>query len=151
MPSASWALLDPSLAEAVVNDDVRDVSFVVRVLSADSANLNNVKRVRAVVHITGTKVMPSLLAKALLRLLMLTLHLYRGKPHTGQGGASAVEKHICEADGEHQGLACLHWKDQQEGGTFRFFPSCCIHLSFQPNGWPNAQCPYSWATACALH
>ncbi|ELR23275.1 RNA methyltransferase, TrmH superfamily protein [Acanthamoeba castellanii str. Neff] len=47
--------IDLTLAEAEVNDDLANISYVTRVLAADSANLNDVQKVRVMLHNSATK------------------------------------------------------------------------------------------------
>jgi hypothetical protein len=49
-----------TLAAAEVNDDLANISYVTRVLAADSANLNDVQKVRVMLHNSATKVFESL-------------------------------------------------------------------------------------------
>jgi intracellular sulfur oxidation DsrE/DsrF family protein len=44
-------------ADVVVNDDTTHVSYVTRVLAADSSNLNDVQRVRVLLHNSAIKVL----------------------------------------------------------------------------------------------
>jgi intracellular sulfur oxidation DsrE/DsrF family protein len=44
-------------ADVVVNDDTAHVSYVTRVLAADSTNLNDVQRVRVLLHNSAIKVL----------------------------------------------------------------------------------------------
>lgn len=50
------ANIDLTLTEAEVNDDLANISYVTRVLAADSANLNDVQKVRVMLHNSATKV-----------------------------------------------------------------------------------------------
>ena len=49
--------IDLTLAEAEVNDNLANISYVTRVLAADSANLNDVQKVRVMLHNSATKVL----------------------------------------------------------------------------------------------
>lgn len=53
--------IDLTLAEAEVNDDLANISYVTRVLAADSANLNDVQKVRVMLHNSATKVLKTFL------------------------------------------------------------------------------------------
>jgi hypothetical protein len=57
--SKSEPQIDKTLTDAVVNDDTTHVSYVTRVLAADSTNLNDVQRVRVLLHNSAIKVLLS--------------------------------------------------------------------------------------------